>query len=58
MLEPLRDAIGLLDSIAPDRSVLDGVPGGARVVDPIISGFTTGRHVWGQFLKDHSPTDW
>jgi len=37
---------------------LDIVDGAARIVDPIISGYNTGDHVWGQFLKDFRPTDW
>ena len=37
---------------------LDIVDGAARILDPIISGIKTGKHVWGQFLKDYQPTDW
>ena len=37
---------------------LDIVDGAARIVDPIIDGINSGKHVWGQFLKDYKPTEW
>ncbi|HEX5071152.1 MAG TPA: SDR family oxidoreductase [Vicinamibacterales bacterium] len=37
---------------------LDIVDGAARIDDPIIDGINTGRHVWGQFLKDYRSIDW
>jgi NAD(P)-dependent dehydrogenase (short-subunit alcohol dehydrogenase family) len=37
---------------------LDSVDGAARIVDPIVTGANTGRHVWGQFLKDYRSSEW
>ena len=37
---------------------LDIVDGAARIVDPIFDGLATGKHIWGQFLKDYKITDW
>jgi NAD(P)-dependent dehydrogenase (short-subunit alcohol dehydrogenase family) len=37
---------------------LDIVDGAARIVDPIFAGANSGKHVWGQFLKNYVPTDW
>jgi NAD(P)-dependent dehydrogenase (short-subunit alcohol dehydrogenase family) len=37
---------------------LDAVDGAARIVDPIFSGFLTGKHVFGLFLKDYAETPW
>lgn len=37
---------------------LDIIDGAARIVDPIFVGKLTGKHVWGQFLKDYKPTPW
>jgi NAD(P)-dependent dehydrogenase (short-subunit alcohol dehydrogenase family) len=37
---------------------LDIVDGAARIVDPIFDGITTGRHLWGLFLKDYKAAPW
>ncbi len=37
---------------------LDIVDGAARIVDPIFDGISSGKHVWGQFLKDYRPAAW
>jgi NAD(P)-dependent dehydrogenase (short-subunit alcohol dehydrogenase family) len=37
---------------------LDIVDGAARIVDPLFDGISTGRHVWGLFLKDYKPAPW
>ncbi len=34
---------------------LDIIDGAARIVDPLFDGISTGRHVWGLFLKDYKP---
>jgi len=36
---------------------LDFLAGAAGLVDPIIAGFNTSRHVWGPLLMDYAPTD-
>jgi NAD(P)-dependent dehydrogenase (short-subunit alcohol dehydrogenase family) len=37
---------------------LDAIDGAARVLDPIFTGYTTGEHPWGLFLKDYQPVSW
>lgn len=40
------------------RPPLDHVDAAARICAPIFDGINTGKHVWGQFLKDYEPTHW
>jgi NAD(P)-dependent dehydrogenase (short-subunit alcohol dehydrogenase family) len=37
---------------------LDIVDGAARIMDPVFVGLNTGKHVWGQFLKDYRVVPW
>lgn len=37
---------------------LDAIDGAARVLDPILSGYQSGEHSWGLFLKDYKPAKW
>jgi NAD(P)-dependent dehydrogenase (short-subunit alcohol dehydrogenase family) len=37
---------------------LDIIDGAARILDPILEGCRTGKHLWGQFLKDYKPAPW
>ncbi|HEY4222580.1 MAG TPA: SDR family NAD(P)-dependent oxidoreductase [Myxococcota bacterium] len=37
---------------------LDIIDGAARIVDPVLDGYASGRHVHGRFLKDYAPTPW
>jgi NAD(P)-dependent dehydrogenase (short-subunit alcohol dehydrogenase family) len=37
---------------------LDIIDGAARIVDPVFAGRLTGKHLWGQFLKDYKPAPW
>jgi len=37
---------------------LDIVDAAARICDPFFHGLLTGKHVWGQFLKDYQIANW
>ena len=37
---------------------LDVVDGAARVLDPFLSGLTSGEHAHGKFFKDYQPSNW
>ncbi len=37
---------------------LDIVDGAARICDPFFAGILSGKHSWGNFLKDYYPTSW